>query len=76
MPRFSRHKTGQPCKCLLCGKCFSDARELTMHERVHTREKTYECKQCGKSFNEAGTLRTHEIVHTGEKPYECKQCGK
>ena len=63
-------------QCKKCGKCFSVAGDLKIHERVHTGEKSHECKQCGKGFSQAGDLRKHERVHTGEKPYECKQCGK
>ncbi|VCX41163.1 unnamed protein product, partial [Gulo gulo] len=46
------------------------------HQRLHTRENSYECKECGKAFSRGYQLTQHQKIHTGEKPYECKECKK
>jgi len=62
-----------------CGKRFSKANALMIHERVHTGDKLFKCshKGCGKSVSPAGHLKDHERIHTGEKPFMCsyKGCG-
>ncbi|XP_007490717.1 zinc finger protein OZF-like isoform X4 [Monodelphis domestica] len=58
------------------GRPFSQNSQLGTHQRIHSREKSYECKHCGKAFKKRGYLAKHQSIHTGQKPYECEQCGK
>ena len=50
--------------------------DLTMHYRIHTREKSYQCRICDKAFTQIRYLVNHMRTHTGERPYQCSYCGK
>ncbi|XP_078287771.1 histone-lysine N-methyltransferase PRDM9-like [Rhinoraja longicauda] len=63
-------------ECAECGKCFTCAEQLHLHQRTHTGERPYKCPDCGKSFAQAGDLWKHQGTHTGERPYTCSDCGK
>ncbi|XP_035309697.1 zinc finger protein 54-like isoform X4 [Cricetulus griseus] len=63
-------------QCGTCGKCFSAASKLIVHERVHTGIKPYKCNVCEKSFTQISSFKAHQRIHSGEKPYKCKECGK
>ncbi|CAI9732318.1 ---NA--- [Octopus vulgaris] len=52
----------------ICGKAFWQSPCVTVHKRIHTREKP--------SFRQRDTLHDHKRIHTGEKPDEYDVCGK
>ncbi|KAK7944478.1 hypothetical protein WMY93_000206 [Mugilogobius chulae] len=73
---LARFSSDRRFGCTYCGKCFSSARGLETHIRVHTGERPFCCAQCGKRFTQSGHLKTHQSVHTGERPFGCQLCGK
>lgn len=62
--------------CDVCGKNFSNLRNLNRHKLLHTGTRPYQCDQCSKSFSEKQSLVIHLRTHTGEKPFACDLCGK
>lgn len=60
--------------CADCGARFSLKWRLTVHLRVHSRERPFVCSQCQRGFNNLKDLRRHEITHSSEKPFVCMHC--
>uniref|UniRef100_A0A1A8GPQ4 Zinc finger protein 143b n=1 Tax=Nothobranchius korthausae TaxID=1143690 RepID=A0A1A8GPQ4_9TELE len=58
-----------------CGKLYTTAHHLKVHERSHTGDKPYVCefRGCGKKFATGYGLKSHSRTHTGEKPYRCQE---
>nr|XP_042128843.1 zinc finger protein 143-like [Peromyscus maniculatus bairdii] len=63
------------CKCDGCGKLYTTAHHLKVHERSHTGDRPYQCEHsgCGKAFATGYGLKSHFRTHTGEKPYRCSE---
>ncbi|XP_031146487.1 sal-like protein 4 [Sander lucioperca] len=49
--------------CYTCGKNFSSASALQIHERTHTGEKPFGCNICGRAFTTKGNLKVHIGTH-------------
>ncbi|XP_069489574.1 zinc finger protein 76 isoform X2 [Ambystoma mexicanum] len=58
-----------------CGRLYTTAHHLKVHERSHTGDRPYrcECQGCGKAFATGYGLKSHVRTHTGEKPYKCPE---
>uniref|UniRef100_A0A8C6X4W3 Uncharacterized protein n=1 Tax=Naja naja TaxID=35670 RepID=A0A8C6X4W3_NAJNA len=50
--------------------------ELALHQKVHTRPKSYNCTECGKQFGRSSHLTRHQKTHMGEECHVCTECGK
>jgi uncharacterized Zn-finger protein len=74
--RFKSNSSIKKHKCETCKKRFLHLCHLTIHKRIHSKEKPFACDQCQMSFSTKGNLSTHKILHTGEKPYQCDLCPK
>ncbi|NXY76164.1 ZNF76 protein, partial [Glareola pratincola] len=63
-----------------CGRLYTTAHHLKVHERAHTGDRPYMCDfpSCGKAFATGYGLKSHVRTHTGEKPYKCPEdvCNK
>ncbi|CAM4662641.1 unnamed protein product [Leuciscus chuanchicus] len=58
-----------------CGRFYTTAHHLKVHERSHTGDRPYRCDvpSCGKAFATGYGLKSHLRTHTGEKPYKCPE---
>ena len=51
-----------------CGKQFSRADLLQMHQVIHkTQKKVFDCEHCPKKFARKGALKNHVLLHMNEK---------
>ncbi|KAK8814120.1 hypothetical protein WA158_007982 [Blastocystis sp. Blastoise] len=65
-------------RCEQCGKYFSAARSLLLHEKIHTGKRPYKCPEenCGKEFYVRAMLVRHAHVHSQVREEVCtfKNC--
>ncbi|XP_016310673.1 zinc finger protein 813-like isoform X2 [Sinocyclocheilus anshuiensis] len=71
------HRVGSSAAytCNQCGKKFTQACNLKVHQRVHQRDGLHLCSHCGKGYSSFSDLRRHRCSQTVDKPYTCTLCG-
>ena len=64
--------------CDVCGKSFTTAAGLKMHNKMHKGEKAGcpKCPVCGKHFQGSSYLKRHMHVHSSRKAFSCDHCGR
>lgn len=60
--------------CSICTKKFKRPQNLTVHERTHGQERSYECDICGYTTTDSFYYRVHKKRHSMQ--YNCDVCGK
>jgi len=65
-------------KCKECGATFERKWSMTMHVRIHTKERPYKCTypECDAKFARPQNLWRHNKTHSDERPHVCPVCNK
>lgn len=64
-------------KCDVCGKTYSNARQLQVHMNVHTKNIPYPCQFCDKVFYVWRSQKDHEQTHLDKinnVEHRCTEC--
>jgi DNA-directed RNA polymerase subunit RPC12/RpoP len=69
---------GEPIKCEVCEKTFSEVRKLVRHtQTIHSDYRPFECTMCDYKAKTNFYLITHiNRVHKKERNVACSQCGE
>ena len=64
--------------CMLCNKSYSNAYNLTKHQRAVHEHVRHPCSVCSKTFSCASNLKRHvrEAQEGTRSEFECNECGK
>ncbi|XP_077502194.1 uncharacterized protein LOC144113150 [Amblyomma americanum] len=75
--RVCVHGNGPTTTCPYCDKKFNSRLTLSMHIRMHTRERPMRCSYCGKTFRVWNSLKRHVVTsHTKDFKLFCPLCNK
>ncbi|XP_037283047.1 uncharacterized protein LOC119176038 [Rhipicephalus microplus] len=75
--RVCVHGNGPTTTCPYCEKKFNSRLTLSMHIRMHTRERPMRCSYCGKTFRVWNSLKRHVVTsHTKDFKLFCPLCNK
>ena len=63
--------------CEICGKMYSAAYTLKLHQAKHDFPRPYSCEKCSKSFFREDRLKSHMLRHSvsADNLYYCEFCG-
>jgi KRAB domain-containing zinc finger protein len=50
--------------------------QLSIHSRIHSKQKRFTCDQCPKTFSLNTNLIIHKRIQTGVKQFSCEECQK
>ncbi len=61
--RFKFDSSIRKHKCERCKIRFQTSTQLTVHKRIHLKEKPFSCDQCQMNFMRKGDLDRHKRIH-------------
>ena len=71
---IEHHTTERPFECEICGKGFSNERNLKTHQETHDSTRKFECSVCNKKFKNKKHLTVHDKIHRQEYSAQCEYC--